>query len=159
MEVAHMVLSKELDNSDLDIDIYKISKAINAMDYGMWEGEADKAIDEATLEAYLCHSQVANLSSWYPFKKKEELANPMISPHLVCLPQLPSKHEPVNSLAQSQKWREGFPNHQQVRMVASGQKHFYIYKRIQLFSQAIVVPVFFFTTMVVTKLNASQPLC
>ncbi|KAH9810013.1 hypothetical protein DFH28DRAFT_1132572 [Melampsora americana] len=221
MEVAHMVLSEESDNSDLDIDIHKIAEAINAMDHGMWEEEADEALDEAALEADLCHLQVPDLTSWYPFKKKEhivalliigstrsilsrsqyhrirsilhicnvrlpewavlralsnrlkrnlglevserrsalgtplfglkvqtiisnELANPLISPHLVCLPQLPKKDEPINRFAQSQKWREGFPTPQRVQMVASGRKHFYIYEPVQLFSQKIVVPVFFF---------------
>ncbi|KAH9820369.1 hypothetical protein DFH28DRAFT_839892, partial [Melampsora americana] len=58
---------------------------------------------------------------------RNELANPLVSPHLVCLPELPTK-EAVNRFAQSKKWREGFDKALRVQMVTHRNKHFFIYE-------------------------------
>ncbi|KAH9812511.1 hypothetical protein DFH28DRAFT_1129815 [Melampsora americana] len=71
-----------------------------------------------------------------------ELANPMVSPHLVFVPEL--SEGPINRLAQCRKWREEYSPELRVQMIVSNQKHFYIYEPVQLWTKQLVVPIFFY---------------
>ncbi|KAH9821027.1 hypothetical protein DFH28DRAFT_923470 [Melampsora americana] len=73
----------------------------------------------------------------------QELANPMISPHIVFLPEEPME-SPVTRFSQCQKWREAYAPDLRVQMIATKERHFYIYEPVQLVSQQLVVPMFFF---------------
>ncbi|KAH9807661.1 hypothetical protein DFH28DRAFT_1138529 [Melampsora americana] len=75
---------------------------------------------------------------------KNELANPLVSPHLVFLPELPT-NEAINRLSQSKKWREDYSAISRVQMVVSAKKkHIYIYEPVQLQTHQLVVPIFFY---------------
>ncbi|KAH9821902.1 hypothetical protein DFH28DRAFT_1120221 [Melampsora americana] len=71
-----------------------------------------------------------------------ELANPMVSPHLVFVPKL--SKGPINRLPQCRKWREDYSLELCVQMIVSNQKHFYIYEPVQLWTKQLVVPIFFY---------------
>lgn len=74
---------------------------------------------------------------------QSELANPLVSPHMVFMPELPDQ-SPINRLSQSQKWREEFPPHLRVQMVVSKCIHYYIYEPVQVLSGQLVIPMFFY---------------
>ncbi|KAH9816221.1 hypothetical protein DFH28DRAFT_837683, partial [Melampsora americana] len=74
---------------------------------------------------------------------KSELANPIVSQQLEFMPELPV-NTPTNCLSQSKKWRELYPLHLRVQMVASKNVHFYIYEPIQVVTGQLVVPLFFY---------------
>ncbi|KAH9810698.1 hypothetical protein DFH28DRAFT_1131780 [Melampsora americana] len=73
----------------------------------------------------------------------KELANPMVSPHLAFLPELPV-NIPVNRLSQCEKWREGYSKDLRVQMLVSKGIHFYIYQPVQVATGQLVVPIFFY---------------
>ncbi|KAH9825055.1 hypothetical protein DFH28DRAFT_878478, partial [Melampsora americana] len=74
---------------------------------------------------------------------RNELANPLISPHIVFVPEQ-AINTPINRFSQCQKWREGYAPDLRVQMIAMKNRHFYIYEPVQLCSQQLVVPMFFF---------------
>ncbi|KAH9822967.1 hypothetical protein DFH28DRAFT_1048547 [Melampsora americana] len=74
---------------------------------------------------------------------QSELANPIVSPHFVFLPELPV-NVPINRLSQSQKWREDYPPSLRVQMVEYKSIHFYIYEPVQVVSAQLFVPIFFY---------------
>ncbi|KAH9821169.1 hypothetical protein DFH28DRAFT_853376, partial [Melampsora americana] len=74
---------------------------------------------------------------------QNELANPLVSPHLVFLPELPS-NKGTNCLSQCKKWCEDHSPLLRLQMVvAKNKKHIYIYKPVQLQTHQLVVPIFF----------------
>ncbi|KAH9811918.1 hypothetical protein DFH28DRAFT_931583 [Melampsora americana] len=74
---------------------------------------------------------------------ESELANPIVSQHLVWIPELPGE-DPINRLSQCRKWRELYPPHLRVQMVEMRSNHYYIYKPVQLIQGQLVVPMFFY---------------
>ncbi|KAH9807163.1 hypothetical protein DFH28DRAFT_1152885 [Melampsora americana] len=80
----------------------------------------------------------------------KELANPRVSPHLAFTPELPV-NTLVTRLSQSEKWQEGFSKELRVQMVVHKGDHFYIYEPVQVTTGQLVVPVFFYDQMEVTK--------
>ncbi|KAH9808962.1 hypothetical protein DFH28DRAFT_1192064 [Melampsora americana] len=72
-----------------------------------------------------------------------ELANPIVSPQLEFMPELPV-NTPTNRLSHSKKWRELYPPHLRVQMVVSKNVHFYIYEPVQVVTGQLVVPLFFY---------------
>ncbi|KAH9812461.1 hypothetical protein DFH28DRAFT_825323, partial [Melampsora americana] len=74
---------------------------------------------------------------------RNELVNPLISPHIVFVPKQ-AINTPINRFSQCQKWREGYTPDLCVQMIAINNHHFYIYEPVQLCSQQLVVPMFFF---------------
>ncbi|KAH9821274.1 hypothetical protein DFH28DRAFT_923682 [Melampsora americana] len=85
-----------------------------------------------------------NDASWYPFSSLEELANPYVMDHLEFIPTLPNSNCKINCLVQSKKWREGLDRNLRVQMVSSPNGHFFLYEPAQLYSQKIVIPIFFY---------------
>ncbi|KAH9811554.1 hypothetical protein DFH28DRAFT_1178981 [Melampsora americana] len=73
----------------------------------------------------------------------QELANPLVSPHMVYVPEL-AINGPINRLSQCEKWHEDYPPDLCVQMISSNNVHYYIYEPVQLQTQHLVVPVFFF---------------
>ncbi|KAH9813949.1 hypothetical protein DFH28DRAFT_1170063 [Melampsora americana] len=74
---------------------------------------------------------------------KNELANSLVSPHLVFVPEL-CPNTKINRLSQSKKWRELYSRDQRVQMISARNNHYYIYEPLQLRSNQLVVPVFFY---------------
>ncbi|KAH9807092.1 hypothetical protein DFH28DRAFT_1153434 [Melampsora americana] len=72
-----------------------------------------------------------------------ELANPLVSPHLVFVPER-TLEGPTNRLSQCKKWREDYSPELRVQMIVSNDIHYYIYEPVQLQTQQLVVPIFFF---------------
>ncbi|KAH9815113.1 hypothetical protein DFH28DRAFT_1221255 [Melampsora americana] len=72
-----------------------------------------------------------------------EMANPMVRPHLVTVPEL-TTDGPINRLSQCQKWREGYSPELRLQMVSCKNIHYYIYEPVQLLAEQLWVPVFFF---------------
>ncbi|KAH9820701.1 hypothetical protein DFH28DRAFT_1194770 [Melampsora americana] len=72
-----------------------------------------------------------------------ELGNPLVSPHLVFIPEAVDD-EPVNHLSQSKKWREEYPRDLRVPMIEHNSFHYYIYEPLQLLSGERVVPIHFY---------------
>ncbi|KAG0138966.1 hypothetical protein CROQUDRAFT_55427, partial [Cronartium quercuum f. sp. fusiforme G11] len=83
----------------------------------------------------------ANKENGFP----QELANPYVCEHLVTNPEL-STYSPINHISQSKRWRETFEPGLRVPMVDTDEGHFYIYELAHLFSQMIVVPIYFYQT-------------
>ncbi|KAH9807622.1 hypothetical protein DFH28DRAFT_914221, partial [Melampsora americana] len=74
------------------------------------------------------------------------LANPVVSEHLVFVPEYDPK-TPTDRFSQSKKWREGFSRTHRVQMVTSKRAgHFYLYEPVCGFSNQWMVPVYFFQT-------------
>ncbi|KAH9815232.1 hypothetical protein DFH28DRAFT_1165648 [Melampsora americana] len=73
----------------------------------------------------------------------QELANPIVSEHLVFLPEAPG-NDPITRLSQSQKWRELYSRTLRVQMVVSKNTHYYIYEPVQVITGQLIVPVFFY---------------
>ncbi|KAH9821265.1 hypothetical protein DFH28DRAFT_883888, partial [Melampsora americana] len=74
----------------------------------------------------------------------QELANPYVMDHLEFIPTLPNSNCKINCLVQSKKWREGLDRNLRVQMVSSPNGHFFLYEPAQLYSQKIVIPIFFY---------------
>ncbi|KAH9813910.1 hypothetical protein DFH28DRAFT_1169954, partial [Melampsora americana] len=76
----------------------------------------------------------------------QELANPVVSEHLVFVPEYDPK-TPTDRFSQSKKWREGFSRTHRVQMVTSKRAgHFYLYEPVRGHSNDWIVPVYFFQT-------------
>ncbi|KAH9811012.1 hypothetical protein DFH28DRAFT_1085197 [Melampsora americana] len=65
-----------------------------------------------------------------------ELVNPLVSPHLIYVPKL--------RINQCQKWREDYPPDLRVQIISSESCHYYVYEPVQLQTEQLVVPIFFF---------------
>ncbi|EGG09964.1 uncharacterized protein MELLADRAFT_95194 [Melampsora larici-populina 98AG31] len=79
--------NQDLDNSDVDIDLDKLTAAIHAMEDDEW-GPGDEAQDEASLEADLRTGVLPDPSAWHPFKKKEvdfSVITPALRFHLLVI--------------------------------------------------------------------------
>ncbi|KAH9813011.1 hypothetical protein DFH28DRAFT_1128957 [Melampsora americana] len=74
---------------------------------------------------------------------ESELANLIVSQHLVWIPELPGEDR-INRLSQCRKWRELYPPHLRVQMVEMRSNHYYIYEPVQLIQGQLVVPMFFY---------------
>ncbi|KAH9810786.1 hypothetical protein DFH28DRAFT_1064014 [Melampsora americana] len=72
-----------------------------------------------------------------------ELANPLVCPHLVFVPEL-TLEGPTNRLSQCKKWCEEYLPEMRVQMIVWKNTHYYIYKPVQLQTQQLVVSLFFF---------------
>ncbi|KAH9816664.1 hypothetical protein DFH28DRAFT_1158132 [Melampsora americana] len=75
---------------------------------------------------------------------QKELANPYVTDHLEFMPSLPNEGSRVSGLAQSKKWREGLDPDLRVQMVDQDNGHFYLHEPVQLTSQRIVIPCYFY---------------
>ncbi|KAH9819141.1 hypothetical protein DFH28DRAFT_1148262 [Melampsora americana] len=76
----------------------------------------------------------------------QELANPVVSDHLVFVPEY-DPNTPTDRFSQSKKWREGFSRTHRVQMVTSKRAgHFYLYEPVRGCSNEWIVPVYFFQT-------------
>ncbi|KAG0138924.1 hypothetical protein CROQUDRAFT_710677 [Cronartium quercuum f. sp. fusiforme G11] len=73
----------------------------------------------------------------------QELANPLVWPHLICVPES-SDTGVVNRLSQSWKWRAGLSKDLRVQMIDFKKIHYYIYEPTQLSDGHLVAPIFFF---------------
>ncbi|KAH9807224.1 hypothetical protein DFH28DRAFT_1115281 [Melampsora americana] len=73
---------------------------------------------------------------------RNELANPIVSPHIVFLPEI--SEGPINRLPRCRKWREEYSPDLLVQMIVLNQTHFYIYEPVQLWTKQLVVPIFFY---------------
>ncbi|KAH9810567.1 hypothetical protein DFH28DRAFT_1131965 [Melampsora americana] len=73
LSLAQMAQEDNSDDSDLEIDVQKLTEAIKAMDHEMWGEEEDETANDAALEEDLRSSQLLDNAAWYPFKKKEHI--------------------------------------------------------------------------------------
>jgi hypothetical protein len=69
--------------------------------------------------------------------------NPLVAPHLEFLPE-ETHGLNVYKLSQSAKWLKHTKSHLRVQMVASNQKHFYLFEPVQLKNHEIVIPIYFY---------------
>ncbi|KAA1068127.1 hypothetical protein PGTUg99_019411 [Puccinia graminis f. sp. tritici] len=95
-------------------------------------------------------------TSWYPFKNKEEMSNPYVSPQLDFLPEDPRGSE-IYKFSQSSKWLHGLPPDLRVQMIESNQQHFYIFEPAMANNGQIVVPVFFYKAGLGTYAKCAVP--
>ncbi|PLW23303.1 hypothetical protein PCASD_10954 [Puccinia coronata f. sp. avenae] len=73
----------------------------------------------------------------------QNLANPLINKHLDFYPEL-AKGCDVYKFSQSLKWLKGLSPAHRPQMCEVNKKHFYIMEPVQLFSSAVVIPIFLF---------------
>ncbi|KAH9809978.1 hypothetical protein DFH28DRAFT_1185950 [Melampsora americana] len=171
LEIAEITQGSDSDNSDLEADVHKIAEAIWAMEQDA-DAEQDEQVDDAALEAHArAVPETSEWYPFKRKEMKEnfglhvsertsphgqplfglkvqtivgnEFANPLVRPHLICLPELP-QNEPVNRFSQSQKWREGFSKDLRVPMVVHRGRHWFIYEPVRSMTHNLVVPLFFF---------------
>ncbi|KAI8453744.1 hypothetical protein BY996DRAFT_6414440 [Phakopsora pachyrhizi] len=79
----------------------------------------------------------------YPFTKKEELGNPLVSSCLEFYPEQ-SAGKNICKLSQSKKWLQEYPRDLRAQMISVGGKHYYIYELVQINDGSVVVPMFFY---------------
>ncbi|KAH9824732.1 hypothetical protein DFH28DRAFT_1077281 [Melampsora americana] len=81
--------------------------------------------------------------------------------HLEFMPRLSTSKSKVNCLVQSKKWREGLDCDLRVQMVSSKNGHFFLYKPAQLYSQNVVIPIFFYNmdNEVLAKCAPAHTIC
>ncbi|KAA1076465.1 hypothetical protein PGT21_007921 [Puccinia graminis f. sp. tritici] len=72
-----------------------------------------------------------------------EIANPWVAPHLQFYPEA-TEFKGVTRLSQSAKWLMELQPENRAQMVRQDQKDYYIYELVQLMSDRIVVPVYFY---------------
>ncbi|EFP93552.2 uncharacterized protein PGTG_19548 [Puccinia graminis f. sp. tritici CRL 75-36-700-3] len=72
----------------------------------------------------------------------QDLANPLVSSHLDFYPERTDGVN-ISKFSQSQKWLKDLPTHLRTQMCDSNGKHFYIFEPVQLYSKAVVVPIYF----------------
>ncbi|KAI8457807.1 hypothetical protein BY996DRAFT_8420195 [Phakopsora pachyrhizi] len=126
---AESINSSELSSEYLD-SLPEISEEMKSSTDTMFETNIDDEV-------------LGDSEDWYPFTKKEELGNPLVSSYLEFYPEQ-SAGKNIYKLSQSKKWLQEYPRDLRAQMISVGGKHYYIYEPVQINDGSVVVPMFFY---------------
>ncbi|KNZ57692.1 hypothetical protein VP01_2098g2 [Puccinia sorghi] len=73
----------------------------------------------------------------------QELSNPMVSPHLDFYPEITPGVD-ITKFSQSNKWLANLSPFERPQLCQVNGKHFYIFEPVQLSSNAVVIPIYFY---------------
>ncbi|CAH7687836.1 hypothetical protein PPACK8108_LOCUS22686 [Phakopsora pachyrhizi] len=132
--------------SDSDSDAESINSSELSSEYLNYLSDRSEEMESSTdtmFETNIDDEVLGDSEDWYPFTRKKELGNPLVSSFLEFYPEQ-SAGKNIYKLSQSKKWLQEYPRDLRAQMISVGGKHYYIYEPVQINDGSVVVPMFFY---------------